>query len=91
MTNPYSELIEKIDESTNRFGQYMQDRDYYYLRLERVKISLLALFLVSAWLMFFLLWIPSQPRPAEEPVPVAPHAPEPPYEILERGHITRFV
>jgi hypothetical protein len=56
MTNPYDELIQRVEQSIQSLARSNFARDARRDRLEKKKILLLALILVSAWLIFFLVY-----------------------------------
>jgi hypothetical protein len=83
MTNPYDELIQRVEQSIQSLMRSNFARDARRDRLERKKILLLALILVSAWLIFFLVY--NRLDSVVEPSPEPPRQYEPPahYQIHE--------
>jgi hypothetical protein len=69
MTNPYDELIQRVEQSIQSLMRSNFARDAKRERLEKKKILLLALILVSAWIIFFLLCdrVDSEFQPSREP------------------------
>jgi hypothetical protein len=69
MNNPYTELIEKVEENFQTLAHNNATRDSRRERFERKKILLLALILGSAWVIFFLLCdrLDSEFQPSREP------------------------
>lgn len=88
MTNPYSELIEKIEECADAFTRDQDERDYQLVQYEKFKVFLLVLLLISTWIMFFLLWTRLDDLPVNQPAPSGSH-PSPEYqprdEAVARG------
>ena len=83
MTNPYEELIARAEQSIQSLIRSNFARDAKRERLEKKKLLLLHLILVSAWLIFFLLY--SRLAIAFPPSPEPPRQYEPPahYQIHE--------
>ncbi len=75
MTNPYEELIQRVEQSIQSLMRSNFARDARSERLEKKKILLLSLILASAWIIFFLLcdrldgvfWTKPEPPPEYQP------------------------
>jgi hypothetical protein len=85
MNNPYTELIEKVEESFQALARTNAARDARRERLEKKKVLLLALLLASAWIILFLLSDRMDGSFWTAPEPPHEYQPQPHYQIHEDG------
>jgi hypothetical protein len=90
MTDPHAELMQRVELSIQALTRSNFARDARRKPLEKKKVILLALILISMWVIFFLLRSelhPTSPSPEPLPVPVPAHDVQAPthYQILEQG------
>ena len=86
MTNPYEELIQRVEQNIQALNRGNFARDAKRERLERKKILLLSIILAGVWAIFLVLCTRIE-SPLPVPPPEAEHNIRPPvhYEIRQPG------